>query len=121
MALHVTNRVEGPRGNDVRHGESESQSECPRRFSLRSTSRRYKSHPSAEGEALLAIFVSEMASARDVAAVNPCPILLAARPGRIAAVEPVALGRPRVPAMEDAPEFHEHVRVLRSQLQDHHS
>jgi len=48
-------------------------------------------------------------------------VVMAARPGRIAAVEPITLGRPRVPAMEDAPEFHEHVRVLRAQLQDHHS
>ena len=38
------------------------------------------------------------------------------RPGRIAAIEPIGLGRPRVPAMEDTAEFHEHVRVLRTQL-----
>jgi NitT/TauT family transport system ATP-binding protein len=48
-------------------------------------------------------------------------VVMAARPGRIAAVETITLGRPRLPAMEDSPEFHEHVRVLRSQLQDHHS
>ena len=48
-------------------------------------------------------------------------VVMAARPGRIAAVETIALERPRVPAMEDAPDFHEHVRVLRTHLQDHHS
>ena len=48
-------------------------------------------------------------------------VMMAARPGRIAAVEPISLGRPRLPEMEDAPEFHEHVRVLRDHLQDHHA
>jgi NitT/TauT family transport system ATP-binding protein len=48
-------------------------------------------------------------------------VMMAARPGRIAAVEPISLARPRLPEMEDAPEFHEHVRVLRDHLQDHHA
>jgi NitT/TauT family transport system ATP-binding protein len=48
-------------------------------------------------------------------------IVMAARPGRIAAIEPITLGRPRNPAMEDAAEFHDHVRELRTHLQDHHS
>ena len=48
-------------------------------------------------------------------------VVMAARPGRIAAIEPISLSRPRLPEMEDAPEFHEHVRVLRDHLQDHHS
>ena len=48
-------------------------------------------------------------------------VMMAARPGRIAAVEPISLGRPRLPEMEDSPEFHEHVRVLRDHLQDHHA
>jgi NitT/TauT family transport system ATP-binding protein len=48
-------------------------------------------------------------------------VVMAARPGRIAAVEKIGLGRPRVPAMEDEPDFHEHVRVLREHLKDHHS
>jgi NitT/TauT family transport system ATP-binding protein len=48
-------------------------------------------------------------------------VVMAARPGRIATVEPISLDRPRSPAMEDAPAFHEHVRILRDQLKDHHS
>jgi NitT/TauT family transport system ATP-binding protein len=48
-------------------------------------------------------------------------VVMAARPGRIAAVEPITLGRPRAPRMEDSPEFHEHVRHLRDHLKDHHS
>ncbi len=48
-------------------------------------------------------------------------VVMAARPGRIAAVEPITLARPRVPEMEDAAEYHEHVRVLRDHLKDHHS
>jgi len=48
-------------------------------------------------------------------------VMMAARPGRIAAVETISLARPRLPEMEDAPGFHEHVRVLRDHLQDHHA
>ena len=48
-------------------------------------------------------------------------VVMAARPGRIAAIEPISLGRPRDRAMEDAPVFHDHVRHLRERLQDQHS
>ncbi len=48
-------------------------------------------------------------------------VVMAARPGRIAAIEPISLDRPRVPSMEDSEHFHDHVRVLRDHLKDHHS
>ncbi|MBK5224098.1 MAG: ABC transporter ATP-binding protein [Acidimicrobiia bacterium] len=43
-------------------------------------------------------------------------VVLAPRPGRIAAVEPIDLPRPRPPGIEDQPEFHEHVRRIRQAL-----
>lgn len=48
-------------------------------------------------------------------------VVMAARPGRIAAIEPISLERPRVSSMEDTDAFHDHVRVLREHLKDHHS
>jgi NitT/TauT family transport system ATP-binding protein len=47
-------------------------------------------------------------------------VVMAARPGRVAAVERIALERPRRPDVEDEPVFHEHVRQLRVHLRDHH-
>ncbi len=48
-------------------------------------------------------------------------VVMAARPGRIAAVEPISLDRARAPELEDTPAFHDHVRLLRAHLKDHHS
>ena len=47
--------------------------------------------------------------------------VMAAHPGRIAAVDTISLARPRTPEMEDLPGFHDHVRVLRTHLREHHA
>ncbi len=48
-------------------------------------------------------------------------VVMAARPGRVAAVEDITLARPRNPEMEDEQAFHDHVRRLRNDLRDHHT
>jgi NitT/TauT family transport system ATP-binding protein len=48
-------------------------------------------------------------------------VVMAARPGRIASIETIGLARPRRPETEDTPEFHEHVRRLRTALRDSHA
>ena len=48
-------------------------------------------------------------------------VVLAARPGRIAKEEPIALARPRNEAMEDSPEFHQHLTSLRHALRESHA
>ncbi len=48
-------------------------------------------------------------------------VVMAGRPGRVAAIEPITLERPRTPAMEDDPRFHAHVRAVRDGLREHHS
>ncbi len=47
-------------------------------------------------------------------------VVMAPRPGRVVTVEPIGLGRPRTPEMEDDPAFHTHVRRLRDDLRDSH-
>jgi len=48
-------------------------------------------------------------------------VVMAARPGRIAAIEDITLERPRHDDMEDSPAFHEHVRRLRKLLHESHA
>ena len=48
-------------------------------------------------------------------------VVMAARPGRVAATRSISLPRPRTADLEDAPEFHEHVRELRADLREHHA
>ncbi|MCU1392927.1 MAG: putative transporter ATP-binding protein [Ilumatobacteraceae bacterium] len=47
-------------------------------------------------------------------------VVMAPRPGRIATERTIELARPRTPEMEDSTEFHEIVRVLRSDLRESH-
>jgi NitT/TauT family transport system ATP-binding protein len=48
-------------------------------------------------------------------------VMLAARPGRVVAIEPIDLGRPRTPETEDDPVFHAHVSRLRHALREGHA
>jgi NitT/TauT family transport system ATP-binding protein len=48
-------------------------------------------------------------------------VVMAARPGRIAAIESIELRRPRTPQIEDDPAFLGHVRHLRELLRDSHA
>ncbi|TDT17358.1 NitT/TauT family transport system ATP-binding protein [Ilumatobacter fluminis] len=47
--------------------------------------------------------------------------VMAAHPGRIAALDTIGLDRPRTPEMEDTDVFHDHVRILRTHLLDQHA
>jgi NitT/TauT family transport system ATP-binding protein len=47
-------------------------------------------------------------------------IMMAARPGRIANDRRIDLPRPRTPEMEDSAEFHDKVRLLRTDLREFH-
>ena len=48
-------------------------------------------------------------------------VVMAARPGRISAIEDIHLDRPRRDDMEDSAAFHEHVSRLRIRLRDSHT
>ncbi|MET0908354.1 MAG: ABC transporter ATP-binding protein [Ilumatobacteraceae bacterium] len=64
------------------------------------------------------VFVTH--SVAEAAILSDRVMVMAARPGRIAAERTIGLPRPRTPAMEDDPAFHEVVRVLRGDLREHH-
>src|SRR4051794_11259762 len=65
------------------------------------------------------VFVTH--SVTEAAILSDRVIVMAARPGRVAHDRRIDLPRPRSSAMEDLPEFHEIVRVLRSDLRETHA
>ncbi len=64
------------------------------------------------------VFVTH--SVTEAAILSDRVMVMAARPGRIAAERTIDLPRPRTPAMEDDPAFHEIVKVLRTDLRAQH-
>jgi len=64
------------------------------------------------------VFVTH--SVTEAAILSDRVIVMAARPGRVAHDRRIDLPRPRNSAMEDLPEFHEIVRLLRSDLRETH-
>ncbi len=64
------------------------------------------------------VFVTH--SVTEAAILSDRVMVMAARPGRIAAERTIDLPRPRTPAMEDDPGFHEVVKVLRADLRAQH-
>jgi NitT/TauT family transport system ATP-binding protein len=64
------------------------------------------------------VFVTHSVS--EAAILSDRVMVMAARPGRIAVERTIDLPRPRTPAMEDEPGFHEVVKVLRADLRDQH-
>ncbi|MEO5723822.1 MAG: ABC transporter ATP-binding protein [Ilumatobacteraceae bacterium] len=64
------------------------------------------------------VFVTH--SVTEAAILSDRVVVMAARPGRIASELVINLPRPRSSVMEDDPAFHEIVRILRTDLREHH-
>jgi len=64
------------------------------------------------------VFVTH--SVNEAAILSDRVMVMAPRPGRIAVERAIDLARPRTPAMEDDPSFHEIVKVLRGDLREQH-
>jgi NitT/TauT family transport system ATP-binding protein len=63
-----------------------------------------------------ALFVTH--SITEAVVLSDRVVVMSARPGRIAAIEPIALARPRDASIEDTPEFFAHVARLRHLLRE---
>lgn len=72
-----------------------------------------------DGRRTTVVFVTH--SVTEAVALSDRVVVLAARPGRIEGVERIQLSRPRTEAIEDSPEFHDHVANLRAALRLGHA
>lgn len=72
-----------------------------------------------DGRRTTVVFVTH--SVAEAVVLSDRVIVLAARPGRIVRVENITLARPRIEAVEDSQQFHEHVTNLRLALRHGHA
>lgn len=70
--------------------------------------------PTADAAPTTTVFVTH--SVPEAVFLSDRVVVLTSRPGRVFAVEPIDLPRPRAPELEDTPEFFEATRRLRSLL-----
>ena len=72
-----------------------------------------------ERHAATVVFVTH--SIAEAVILSDRVVMLAARPGRVVAIEPIDLARPRTAETEDEPAFHAHVSRLRHALREGHA